>query len=244
MNGLTRLGKISYLTVNVQFMKQLLIILVFISSSGYLMAQQERKFIRQGTNEYKSDKYVESEEFYRKALDKDPKSFEAKFNLADALYKQKKIDASLKLLEELEQNEKNPQRLAQIYHNKGNVYFAANKLDESIDNYKKALKQNPNDDQTRYNLIAAQKMKQQQDQNKDQQKQQQQQQQQQEQQKQDQQDQKKDQKQDQQQQQDQNQMSKEDAERLLNAMQQDENELQKDKRKVKAAQNASIEKNW
>lgn len=233
MNGLTRLRKISYLTVNVQFMKQLLIILVFISSSGYLMAQQERKFIRQGTNEYKSDKYVESEEFYRKALDKDPKSFEAKFNLADALYKQKKIDASLKLLEELEQNEKNPQRLAQIYHNKGNIYFAANKLDESIDNYKKALKQNPNDDQTRYNLIAAQKMKQQQQQNQDQQKQQQQQQE----------EQKQDQKQEPQQQ-DPNQMSKEDAERLLNAMQQDENELQKDKRKVKAAQNASIEKNW
>jgi len=234
MNGLTRLGKISYLTVNIQFMKQLLIILVFISSSGYVLAQQERKFIRQGTNEYKSDKYVESEEFYRKALDKDPKSFEAKFNLADALYKQKKIDASLKLLEELEQNEKNPQRLAQIYHNKGNIYFAANKLDESIDNYKKALKQNPNDDQTRYNLIAAQKMKQQQDQNKDQQKQQQQQQEQ---------EQKQDQKQEPQQQ-DPNQMSKEDAERLLNAMQQDENELQKEKRKVKAAQNASIEKNW
>jgi tetratricopeptide (TPR) repeat protein len=238
MNGSTGDLRISYLTVNVQLMKQLLILLIFMASSGYAMAQQERKFIRQGTNEYKSDKYVESEEFYRKALDKDPKSFEAKFNLADALYKQKKIDASLKLLEELEQGEKNPQRLAQIYHNKGNVYFAANKLDESIDNYKKALKQNPNDDQTRYNLIAAQKMKQQQDQNKDQQKQQQQQQ------KQDQQDQKKDQKQDQQQQQDQNQMSKEDAERLLNAMQQDENELQKDKRKVKAAQNASIEKNW
>lgn len=233
MNGLTRLRKISYLTVNVQFMKQLLIILVFISSSGCLMAQQERKFIRQGTNEYKSDKYVESEEFYRKALDKDPKSFEAKFNLADALYKQKKIDASLKLLEELEQTEKNPQRLSQIYHNKGNIYFAANKLDESIDNYKKALKQNPNDDQTRYNLIAAQKMKQQQQQNQDQQKQQQQQQE----------EQKQDQKQEPQQQ-DPNQMSKEDAERLLNAMQQDENELQKDKRKVKAAQNASIEKNW
>jgi len=234
MNGLSGLIKISYLTVNEQFMRQLLILLVFISSSGYVLAQQERKFIRQGTNEYKSDKYVESEEFYRKALDKDPKSFEAKFNLADALYKQKKIDASLKLLEELEQNEKNPQRLAQIYHNKGNIYFAANKLDESIDNYKKALKQNPNDDQTRYNLIAAQKMKQQQDQNKDQQKQQQQQQEE---------EQKQDQKQEPQQQ-DPNQMSKEDAERLLNAMQQDENELQKEKRKVKAAQNASIEKNW
>jgi tetratricopeptide (TPR) repeat protein len=212
-------------------MKNILTLLVLLYASGHLMAQQERKFIRQGTNQYKEDKYVDSEIAYRKALEKDPKSYEAKFNLADALYKQKKIDESLKILEDLEKTQSDPNRLSQLYHNKGNIYFAANKLDESITNYKKALKYNPNDNQTRYNLIAAQKMKQQQDQNKDQNKQQQQQQQ----------DQNKQQQQNQDQQ---NQMSKEDAERLLNAMQQDENDLQKEKRKVKAAQQKNIDKNW
>jgi hypothetical protein len=54
---------------------------------------------------------------------------------------------------------------------------------------------------------------------------------------------KKDQQQQQQEEQ-QNQMKRQDAERLLNAMQQDEDDLQKEKRKVKATQRATIEKNW
>ncbi len=213
-------------------MKVLILILLLLNVIS-LSAQVERKFIRRGTLEYGDEKFVDSENNYRKALNKDDKSFEARFNLADALYKQKKLDEALKEFELLNQTESDPSRIAKINHNIGNIRFAQQKYDESIEAYKKSLRNNPNDNETRYNLIAAQKMKDNKDQNKqDQQKQQQEQdQKKQEQQKQD------------QQQQDQN-MSKEDAQRLLNAVQQDENDLQKDKKKIQSAKSKQIEKNW
>jgi len=213
-------------------MKVLILILLLLNVIS-LSAQVERKFIRRGTLEYGDEKFVDSENNYRKALNKDDKSFEARFNLADALYKQKKLDEALKEFELLNQTESDPSRIAKINHNIGNIRFAQQKYDESIEAYKKSLRNNPNDNETRYNLIAAQKMKDNKDQNKqDQQKQQQEQdQKKQEQQKQD------------QQQQDQN-MSKEDAQRLLNAVQQDENDLQKNKKKIRNVKNKQIEKNW
>lgn len=215
---------------------------IFVGAWG----QQERKYIRQGNTQYQNDKYVESEEAFRKALDKDPKSFEAQFNIGDALYKQQKLNEALEQFQALAGSTTDKSRLASLYHNIGNIYFAAGKFDESINAYKTALKNNPADNETRYNLIAAQKMKQEQEQNKDNQnKDQQQEKQEQEQQKQEQQPQEQKQKeQEKQQQQNPDQMNKQDAERLLNAMQQDENDLQKDKRKVKAVEKAAIEKNW
>lgn len=228
-------------------MKRLLISLGLAFLVTCAWAQQERKFIRKGTSEYNSEKYAESETEYRKALDKDPRSYEAQFNVADALYKQKKLDKALEQFQSLAGSQTDKNHLSQIYHNMGNIYFANGKFDESINAYKNALKNNPADNETRYNLIAAQKKKQQQDQQNKQDQQQQQQKQQQDQQKQEQQkDQDKQDKKDQQQQQQQqqNQMNKQDAERLLNAMQQDEDDLQKEKRKVKAAEQAIIEKNW
>ncbi len=135
--------------------------------------------------------------------------------------------------------------LSRIYHNIGNGHFAKKEYDKSIEAYKSALKNNPFDDETRYNLIVAQKMLQQQ--NQDKQNQQQQQKDQQKDQKKEEEkkeEQKQDQQQQQQQQPQQQNMSEKDAERLLNAIQQDENKLQEKMKKANAAQKNPVEKNW
>ncbi|TRX70320.1 tetratricopeptide repeat protein [Carboxylicivirga sp. M1479] len=230
------------------------LILGFISAN----AQDERKFIRSGNSQFADSAFLESEIEYRKALDKTGDSFEAQFNLGDALFKQEKFNDALDQFQILAGTEKAPERLAQVHHNIGNSYFAMQKFEESIEAYKNALRNNHEDHDSRYNLIAAQKMlQQQQDQeqqnqdqeNKDQQQDQQQENKEQEQQKDQQQDQQQNQDQqeqqkNQQQQQPEEQMSKEDAQRLLNAIQQDENELQKKLRKAKASQKTKTEKNW
>ncbi|PZX14411.1 tetratricopeptide repeat protein [Breznakibacter xylanolyticus] len=213
-------------------MKRYLLIAGILIVSTQAFAQQERKHIRKGTSEYTEQKFLESEIEYRKALDKNPESFEAQYNIGASLYKQQKLDEAMKQFQTLAQTEKDPAKLAQIYHNMGNIYFAADKIDESIDAYKKSLKNNPLDNETRYNLIAAQKKKKEQENQQQQQQQPQEQEQQQDKQE-----------QQQQQQQQQNQMNKEDAERLLNAIQQDEDDLQ-NKRKINAAEKKQIEKNW
>lgn len=153
-------------------MKTILITALLFITTLAVQAQQERKFIRSGNSQFDEEKYLESEIEYRKALDKDKNSFEAQFNLGDALFKQEKFDEAIDQFNMLAGMEQTPENLAKVYHNLGNSYFVSQKFPESIAAYKNALRNNPADDETRYNLIAAQKMlqqqQQQQDQNKDQ----------------------------------------------------------------------------
>ena len=139
------------------------------------LAQKERKFIRKGNGLFEGNEYENSEVEYRKALDKKINSYEAGFNLGDALYKQKKYDEALKQYQALTATEKDPKKLGEIYHNIGNTLLMNRKIDESIEAYKESLRNFPNSKETKYNLEYAKKMKQKeeekkkkQDQNKDQ----------------------------------------------------------------------------
>ena len=213
-------------------MKQLILpFLLFITSFSY--SQSKKKFIKEGNKLYNDSSYNMAEMKYRKSLEKDQEYFNASFNLADAVYKQERYDESTSFFESLKDNARNEKELAYINHNLGNSLLKENKIDLSIEAFKNSLRLNPDDEDTRYNLAYAQKMKQQQDQ-KDQQK--------------DQEDQQKDQQQDQKDQQtDQkkDEMSKEDAEKMLEALQQKEKELQEklQKKKVKG-QKIKILKDW
>jgi len=226
--------------------------------TGSLSAQADRKFIRQGNREYEKEKYSESEISYRRAIDKNKSSADAVFNSGDALYRQKKFeDAGKQFIESHSMNEKKDKKSASMY-NLGNSLLMAEKLKESIDAYKNSLKLNPGNMEAKYNLAYAQDMlrkqeeqqqqqqqnKDNQDQNKDQDKkedknkdQQQQQQ--------DQQNQDENKQQDQKQQQQEQAMSKEDAERLLNAIANDEKNVQEKVKLVKAAkERVKTLKNW
>lgn len=130
-------------------------------------AQQERKFIREGNDLFQKQDFEKAEVEYRKAADKKSDSFEAAFNMADALYKQKKYDEALQQFTELAKQETDKERLGEIYHNIGNTLLSLEKTEESIEAYKKSLRNRPTSEATKYNLEFA-RYKQQQDQNKDQ----------------------------------------------------------------------------
>ena len=219
-----------------------------------LSAQKESGDVRRGNKAYENEKYVDAEVDYRKGLEQNNKSFSAAFNLGNALYRQQKYPEAIEQFQaaaHLAGDDK--QRVASAYHNIGNALLQSGEYAKSIEAYKQALRRNPTDDETRYNLVYAQQMLQQQQQN--QQDQQQQEQQDQQQQNQDQQQnqqeqqdnqQDNDQKQNQNQQQNQQQMSQEQAEQILKALEQDERDTQE---KVKEAQmrNAKrykVEKDW
>jgi Ca-activated chloride channel homolog len=130
---------------------------------GY--SQADKKFIRQGNSQYRDKMFPESEVWYRKALDKNKLSTEAGFNLGDALYKQKKYEeASKQFLESAEVLTDNNKKSASLY-NLGNSLLNNNKLQESIEAYKNALKLYPYSKPAKYNLAYAQDLlKQQQEQ--------------------------------------------------------------------------------
>lgn len=139
-------------------------------------------------------------------------------------------------------------KLAQIYHNMGVILQSSKQLPQCIEAYKESLRNNPKDNETRYNLALAQKQlkdQQQNQQNQDQKQNKQDQKQDDKQQNKDQQEQnKKDQQNPQQPQQNQNQMSKENAEQLLNAAMQDEKNVQDKVKKQIQVQGRKLEKDW
>ena len=225
--------------------KAVSVMLVLIALSA--TAQTDRHYIRQGNKLFRSGDYPNAEVSYRKAIEKNPKNSQAVFNLGNALMAQKKDSAAVVQFESASKLETNPLRKAKAYHNMGVVCQSHKMYGEAIEAYKNALRLNPADDETRYNLVLCkhQQQKQQQNQqqnqqgNDDQKKDDKKDQQKQDQQQKDQQDDKK------QQEQKKPQMSKENAEQLLNAAIQNEKQTQdKLQKAMQQPQRRSIQKNW
>ena len=224
--------------------KAVAILLLMMAMSA--SAQTDRQYIRQGNKLFRSGDYPNAEVAYRKAIEKNPKNPQAVYNLGNALMAQKKDSAAVVQFESASKLETNPLRKAKAYHNMGVVCQSHKMYGEAIEAYKNALRLNPNDDETRYNLVLCkhQQQKQQQnqqnqnqqgndDQKKDDKK---------DQQKQDQQQDKQDKKQ---QEQPKPQMSKENAEQLLNAAIQNEKQTQdKLKKAQQQPQRRAIQNNW
>ncbi|MDP1726169.1 MAG: tetratricopeptide repeat protein [Bacteroidota bacterium] len=228
-------------------LKRHIALFIFIIAAVHSSAQGERKIVRAGNNQYKEKKYSDAEVSYKKALLKNKESKYAEFNLGNAYYKQEKYEDAVKQFTGIASNKNlNKAEKASAYHNLGNTFLQQKKYEESIAAYKNALKLNPKDEDTRYNLAYAQaklqkekQQQQQQQKNKDQK-----------------QDQDKDQKKDSQQkpgddkkekgkqaQPKPQKISKEDAEKILKALNNDEKDLQKKKIKAESGR-MNIEKNW
>jgi len=225
-------------------MRSFIIIIFSLVTAQSLFSQVEKKDMRLGNRLYGKDKFLDSEVRYRKALEKNPNSVDAMFNLGDALYKQGKheeaaklFNSALPLVKPKEQREK----LANTLYNLGNSLVKADKLEEGIQAYKNSLRANPKDMDAKYNLAYALNKKKKNDQKKNDQNKNQD--------KKDNQD--KDQNknkndQDNQQQQAPKQkISKDDAERILNALQNNESKVQ-EKAKENKGQPVKVKvlKNW
>lgn len=211
-------------------MKRTLSLIVLAASAVAAFAQSERADIREGNKLFEQSKFAQSEKSYRAALAKNPTSTEALFNVAGSIYKQGRWEEATTAYSEIAKA-----GTPSAHYNLGNTLFQQRKLDEAIESYKASLRANPSDMEAKFNLAYAQKLKQEQDKDKDK-NQQQNQNQDQKQDKKDEQDQKQneDQKKEDQKQQQQQQpkpQSRQDAERMLNAIQAAED---KTKEKVEA----------
>lgn len=221
-----------------------MLLLLLTAAASNTAAQEERPHVRRGVALLEQERFAEAEAEFRSALQLKPSSFEAAYNLGTALFRQEKYDEALQQLQATTPfANDDKQRLASLFHNLGNSYLFGQNIDQSIEAYKQALRHNPLDDETRYNLIAAMKLKdEQEEQEEEQQDQQEQEQQEQEQQEQEQEQEQQDQQQ--QQQQESEGISRENAERLLQALEEDEKELLEKMNQNREKQPVRIEKNW
>ena len=135
--------------------------------TSIVLAQSERSMISDGNRQYRDKKYADAEANYRKALEKNKELQQGAFNLGDALYKQERFNEAVDQYNAATSRASDAKTKSQAYHNLGNALLKNQKLPESIAAYKDALKLNPGDEDTKYNLEYAKALlKQQQNQQK------------------------------------------------------------------------------
>lgn len=223
-------------------MKKFLVLSILMIQALVGFAQTDRQHIRYGNRWFKQDNYVKAEAEYRKAVDKNPSNPQALYNLGCALLMQKKDSAAIQQFENAGKIETDPKRKAMAYHNIGWICQSLKMYGEAVEAYKESLRNNPSDNETRYNLALCKRQ-----QKKDKQDKQQQEKKQQQNQGEDKSQEKKEQDKNQQQKQQKQQekMSKENAEQMLNAaMQQEQQTQQRIKDAMRQTKSRKLQKNW
>ena len=154
-----------------------LVVALLMLACGETSAQQmkERGWVRRGNRQYAKEKIERSIESYQEALRHDPSSFEAKYDLASALYRAERYEkAEQTLLSIVNDESRSEEERGEVSYNLGNTQFAQKKYKEALSSYRRAMRCNPNDEDAKFNyaftkrLLQQQEQQQQQNQNQDQ----------------------------------------------------------------------------
>jgi len=139
-------------------------ILLVTTSSTYAqkdsisLQREARKLVREGNVLYNQNKYTDASVAYKKALEKNSSYKKATYNLGNSLYQEKNYKEAIPQYNITVENAKNAFEKAEGYHNIGNAMLQEKNYKGAVDAFKNALRSNPNDDETRYNLAVAQKL--------------------------------------------------------------------------------------
>lgn len=212
-------------------------------------AQTDRDYVRRGNRYMRDSLFDKAQVEYQKAIEADNTNAMAHYNLGNSLLYQNKAEDAMKSYEQAAKMETNKKRRAQVYHNMGVLLQSAKQLDKALSCYQQSLRNDPTQDDTRYNyaLCLYQLKNNQQEDNQDQDKDENGEDQKNEKDKQEQkkQDQKNDEKEERKEQPDPNKMSKENAEQMLQAAMQDEKETQeKIQQAMQQPQRKRLKKQW
>lgn len=115
---------------------------------------QGRQDMLEGNRLFEQGDYAAAEQSFRRAIENNAGP-QAKFNLGNALYRQGRLDEAKEIFESTEQFRNNPDLLSGAFYNKGNIQLEQEKIVESIESFKNALRLNPRDEDARYNLAYA-----------------------------------------------------------------------------------------
>ena len=134
---------------------QFFILLVLFFSPSFGQSEEVEKAIQAGNDFYKQKQYDLAATEYKKALDIEPANNKAKFNLASTLTKQGKQSEAAKAFTEISSATDETELKSKAYYNTGVIFSQQKRLEESIEAYKDALRQNPDDKEARENLQKA-----------------------------------------------------------------------------------------
>src|SRR6056300_2108380 len=152
---------------------------IFILGVVTVLKAQEGKVINHiydGNTQVEKEAYTAAEKSYRKALSIAPEKPEALYNLGNTHFLGKKYDEASQRFFQTQKFASSKEDKHRAFHNMGNVYMQKKEYQKAVEAYKNELRNNPSDDETRYNYALAKELlekekppeEQEQDDNKDQ----------------------------------------------------------------------------
>ena len=141
------------------FFRKYICILTLLLQSLFCVAQTDRQYVRNGNKYFAQQNFIKAESEYRKSLAKNPSNSQALYNLGCALMMQKKDSAAILQFKKAGSLEHNPRRRSMVYHNMGFIFQSHKMYGEAVEAYKESLRNNPSDNETRYNLELCKRQK-------------------------------------------------------------------------------------
>ena len=124
----------------------------------------ERSLVRKGNRAYDRGRYERSIERYSRALEAAPGSYEALYDLGNALAAAERYDKAEETLRAAAADTlRSGDERAEAYFNLGNVQLSQQKLQEALESYKNSLRMNPSDEEAKYNYVYVKRLLQNQD---------------------------------------------------------------------------------
>ncbi|WP_223032456.1 tetratricopeptide repeat protein [Hanstruepera marina] len=117
--------------------------------------EQAKELVYEANQLASSDDYVSAEMEYRKAISKEPNMAVGNYNLANSYYEKGNFDEAFYRLQQAAKVAKTKEEKHKAYHNIGNVLMQNKKCKEAVEAFKNALRNNPSDEETRYNFALA-----------------------------------------------------------------------------------------
>lgn len=128
------------------------ILLLLIAAGASAQQMPERRQVRKGNRHYHRGEYKEAIERYDRALEAAPQSFEAAYDLGNALYKAEMYDkAEQTMLKVAADTLRTARERAEAFYNLGNAQFRQQKYKEALASYRQSLRLDPSDTEAKYN---------------------------------------------------------------------------------------------
>ena len=135
-----------------------IVVFILLMIASVAFAQNDRDYIRSGNRLYRNKSFDKAEVEYRKAVSANAENPQAVYNLGCSMMMQQKDSVAIQYFERASKLETNKLRRAKSNHNIGVILQNHKMYDKAIEAYKQALRDNPNDDETRYNLALCKKL--------------------------------------------------------------------------------------
>ena len=127
-----------------------LLLLAFVAKS-----QEKDKYLPKGNDNFADEKYADAEADFRISQSKNPKKAIASYNLGNSIYKQNQsAESKYQFAKAIKTATTRPEK-HQAYHNLGNALMNEKDYSNAVEAYKNALRNNPTDEETRYNFALA-----------------------------------------------------------------------------------------